>query len=56
MEIRELVQAQKAFYDAGVTKNIETRLDALLKLYVALSKNEATLTDALHPAHKTSLS
>ncbi len=48
MNSKELLAAQREYFDTGATLGIDFRVDALKKLYNAVKANERKLLDALH--------
>lgn len=46
-DIEGLVEAQKSYFLSGATKKLETRMDALKKLYSMVADNEEALTASL---------
>lgn len=48
MNSKEILEAQRAYFDSGATLDYKFRLDALKKLYGAIISNERKILDALH--------
>ena len=47
IEIEQLLQKQRMYFNAGKTKDIQFRLESLKKLYAAILKYEKRITDSL---------
>ena len=48
MNIRETVEAQRAYFQSGATLSREARCTALLKLKEGIKRHEEEITEALH--------
>ena len=48
MDIKDLVQTQRAFFQSGATLPVGFRVEALKKLYNAVKESEKDICAALH--------
>jgi aldehyde dehydrogenase (NAD+) len=55
MEILELVEAQRAYFASGVTKDIRFRKKALMRFRESVHRHEKAITDALYADFKKSV-
>jgi aldehyde dehydrogenase (NAD+) len=48
MNVKKIIKAQRAFFESGITLDLEFRINTLRRLYRAIQRYEHEITDALH--------